>query len=176
MRTMPRGFATLMTILVPAFAALVLIACGEAAPSSSSAVATHGATPTAVAHNHFTVGQTVTVQGWNIIVNSVSETDGSATGDLAPPAGDIYLVVDLTMKNVSSASQDANLFDWNVRDATGTKAQLGTLLSAADISGTVESGSQTHGQLVFEVPTSQHSFTLEYAPLFTLEAVWDLSV
>lgn len=175
MRKMSRIFALLVAQLL---AAALILACGSAATDTGNAgaVATKGATPTAVVHSHFKVGQVVTVSGWNITVNSVSETDGSATGDLAPPAGDVYLVVDVTQKNVSAQAQDANLFDWNVRDATGTKAQLGTLINAADISGTVESGAQTHGQLVFEVPTGQHSFTLEYAPLFTLAAVWDISV
>lgn len=169
--------ARLVAVLVLVVSLVVLLACSSGADtgSGSGAVATSGATPTAVAHQHFKVGQVVSVSGWNITITSATLTNGTAD-DLPPPDGKTYLVVDVVMKNVSSANQDANLFDWNLRDSTGQAAQLGTLSSAADITGTIESGAQTHGQLVFEVATSDHTFTLEYAPLFTLAAIWDISV
>lgn len=66
----------------------------------------------------------------------------------------------------------------SLRDATGQKYTEDIVTFATPPDGTVPKGSKTRGQVVYQVPTDQHTFTLTFQPdlLSSGVVVWNLSV
>ncbi|HEY7127688.1 MAG TPA: DUF4352 domain-containing protein [Ktedonobacterales bacterium] len=164
--------------LVPLFIA----ACGgtdsgnggtaNAAPTATSAPA---ATPLP---GHHGVGEQVAVgTTWMVTVNGVKTSKGGSFS--TPDAGNIYLVVDVTVTNVSSEKQPvSSLLSFTLKDTAGKEYDESI---APDVGkppdGDVEANNQLKGQLVYEVPTDQKLFNLTFISdlLGTDMAVWDLS-
>ena len=127
---------------------------------------------------HHKVGEQVRVGDWAVTINSAMLNAGDEFN--SPKAGYTYLVFDATFKNVSSNAQTmSTLGQITVKDSTG-QGYTETIATFAKASpgGTVEPGGQTRGEVVFEVPTSQHQFTFAFQPdLFnTTQAIWDINV
>lgn len=99
--------------------------------------------------------------------------------DPKPPGDDTYLLITLTMKNVSSSQQLANSADYALRDLQGNDEATALLFSAKNFSDTLLPGAQVHGTLNFTVPERVHAFTLTYTPAanypLTTLAEWDIS-
>lgn len=166
--TFNKRFA-LWGVLLLSWVAGVIIACG-----GSSSVATNppaaGATGTvagsgmgAASHK---AGDTVKADAtWTVTLNAVTTSQG---GQYDPPAaGHDYLVVDATLKNTSAQSQTASsLLMFDLKDATGQKYTVTIAPSVATASpdGAVEAGGTLRGQVVYEVPSDQHQFTLLFTP------------
>jgi hypothetical protein len=149
---------------------------------TAPAATTSAATPTSTAPaqtGHNKVGDQVKVGNtWVVTVNSVKTSQGGSFSQ--PKAGNIYLVVDVTVKNVSNAQQPvSSLLSFTLKDSTGQKYDESI---APDVGtppdGEVAAGAQLKGQLVYEVPTSQKQFTLTFIGdlLGTDQTIWDLSV
>jgi hypothetical protein len=147
--------------------------------SIDTAVATtsSGNTP-APSTQHFIVGQVVKVGDiWNVTVNSVKKSPGDAISQ--PKSGNIYLIIDVTMKNVSTQEQNvSSLVSFSLQDSTGQK-YTETITDLSDIhapDGKVEAGALLRGQLVYEVPASLHAYMLSFQADFLSagQTTWDI--
>ncbi len=141
------------------------------------ATGTTGNTPV-TSTQHFTVGQVVKVgDTWDVTVNSVKTSRGDQYS--APKSGNTYLIIDLTMKNISSQEQNvSSLISFDLKDSTGQK-YTETITTMSDIhppDGKVEAGAPLRGQLVYEVPTSIKDYTLSFQADFTSsgQTIWDI--
>jgi flagellar basal body-associated protein FliL len=141
------------------------------------ATGTTGNTPV-TSTQHFTVGQVVKVgDTWDVTVNSVKTSRGDQYS--APKSGNTYLIIDLTMKNISSQEQNvSSLISFDLKDSTGQK-YTETITTMSDIhppDGKVEAGAPLRGQLVYEVPTSTKDYTLSFQAEFTSsgQTIWDI--
>lgn len=148
-------------------------------PAAGNTPASNGVTPTSqTTTGNGKVGQAVQAgPNYAVTVNSVKTSSGDSV--FSPKAGNTYLVIDVTVKNTSSSSQDvSSLINFELQDSTGQKyteafTDIGT---PPDQTG-LAPGGLIRGQLVYEVPTSMHQFTLSYVDLLgdgTL-ATWSLT-
>lgn len=155
-----------------------LIACGDAA-SNSGAVVTGTAT-SAPAAQHFKIGQVVKVgDTWAVTVNSIKKSQGDEFSK--PGNGNMFLVVNVTVHNISAKEQDiSSVVNFKLKDSEGTEAQIGILTTGTSPApdGKVAAGDKDKGDLVYEVSASQKSFTLAFESdiLSSGQTIWDLSV
>ncbi len=173
-------------VLLFAVLALIgsLLACGESSPANTgtsvNSSSSSGSTPTGAPAQHFKVGQTVKVgDTWQITVDSAKTSTGSEFNK-PQKSGDVFLVIIVTMKNLSSQEQTvSSLAQWTLQDSTGQKYD-GTIDTdaGASLDGKVEAGSLLKGSLAYEVPASMKSFTLAFEADLTAagETIWDISV
>ncbi len=174
--TQPFRFAFLVCLLL-------LAACGSSAtntgtavtPTPTSAASTPTPTPTP---SHFKVGQVVKVgDTWQVTVNSIKTSQGSEF--TKPKTGNIFLVVDVTLKNISPSEQQAYSAQFTLRDATGQEYNE-TFFDSQYVppNGKVEAGSPLRGQISYEVPTSQKHFTLAFVASFGApgQTIWDITI
>ena len=123
------------------------------------------------------IGKPVVVNSdWTVTLNNVSTSQGTQLDQ--PKAGHILLVINVTLKNTSSAVQKAStLVQWALKDSTGQTYNQDILFGAGP-DGTVGAGSVIRGNIAYEVPTSAHSFTLQFVPNIgsTDLAEWNVSI
>lgn len=155
----------------------VIMACGASSDNSGSV--TTGGSSSSSSSQHFKVGQQVKVGStWVVTVNS-AQTHGATDMDQLK-SGDTYLVVDVSLKNVSSQEQDlSSLAQFTLKDATGQSyTETITTFANQPPDGKVEAGSISRGQMVYEVPTTQKSFTLAFEADIVSggETIWDISI
>jgi len=155
--------------------ALVMLACGGGGNSGS---ADNGSSSPAASSQHFKVGQQVKVgDTFDVTVNSVTKNAGS---DLDQPgSGNVYLIVDVTLKNISSAEQDvSSLVQFTLQDATGQKYDETITTFTTPPDGKVEAGALLRGKIAYPVPSAQHKFTLAFEADITStgQTTWDLSI
>lgn len=152
--------ACLAVVLIAAIALTVIVLRG-----SSSADAT--------------IGDVVTAGTWNVSVNSVTSNRGNGSLN-APQAGDVYLVIDITLKNTATTSQKSStLGQWKLSDAQEHIYDEDIFYSARSPEGSVAPGQQVHGPIAYEVPQNIHSYTLQFMPNAgdTADLVqWNLSI
>lgn len=167
----------LLAILPPA--AVVLLACGgsSAVNSGTSVGSSSTVGSTSSAPQHFKVGDQVKVgDAFVVTVNSFKTSAGDQFDQ--PKAGDEYVVVDVTVKNVSAQEQDiSSALNFTFNDSTGQKYDETFAGSGTPPDGKVELASQLRGQLTYEVPASQHSFNLAFQADVVSggETIWTLS-
>lgn len=158
--------------LVLAFVVLVLLACGEASPGNSgSTIDKTAASATSAPAKVFKPGDPVNVGStWLVTIGSTSKP---APDDFNQPgAGNEFVAVEVTMKNLSSQPQDsAPTTDWILRDQQGTQVSTNDMDDFDSSSpaypaprGTIPAGQQVHGYLVFQVSTTSASYTLTFQP------------
>lgn len=155
-----------------------LLACGSSSDNTGTAT-TPGAT-TAPA-KHFKVGDTVKVgDTWQITVNGVQALTNDGDFNKPQKADDVFLAVDVTVKNISSSEQNiSSALNFSLKGADGTKYNQTILTSQpAAPDGKVEAGDQDKGDLAYEVPASVKSFVLSFQAdiVSSGETQWDLSV
>ncbi|MBX5449972.1 MAG: DUF4352 domain-containing protein [Thermogemmatispora sp.] len=171
---------------------MALLACGESAGSSSSNTGTavtpsstassksSGATATsAPATQHFKVGQAVKVgDTWLVTVLGVKTSDGDEFSH--PKAGDTYLLIDVSLKNLSSSEQEvSSMVNFTLRDSSGQQMDFAIVTSAPKSpDGKVETGEQIRGTLAYEVPRSEHKYTLAFVNdlLDSGQTIWDITI
>jgi hypothetical protein len=122
-----------------------------------------------------TIGKAVQVgDTWVVTVNSVKTSQG--TEFITPKSGDTFVVIDVTLKNISASVQHASgLIQWSLRDDSGQRMQVS--LMGSDPGGTVTAGNLVRGQLSYEVPVNQHHFVLQFVPDFSGDvAEWNVTV
>lgn len=170
-----------MKRFTPLFALLLivtaLLACGES-NNTGTATSNSSKTDTKPAQ-HFKVGETVKVgDTWQAIVNGAKTDDGGQYSALK--SGDTYLVVDVSLTNLSNKEQNvSSILNFTLQDSTGQKYNETIDANAgASLDGKVSAGSPLRGSLAFEVPASIHQFVLNFAPDFvgSGQTTWDLSI
>lgn len=107
------------------------------------------------------VGATQTSGAWSITVNSIKQT-ASGNEFEVPKAGDEFILINMTALNTGSSPSDMNIFDFTLRDASGTSYDSTIIDVAHDPSGTVVGGQKVRGDLTYEIPKSVHSVTLQF--------------
>jgi hypothetical protein len=67
---------------------------------------------------------------------------------------------------------------FTLKDSTGQKYDESLSAGVTTPDGTLTAGDVLRGQIAYEVPTSMHSFTLDFQADFTSSGatIWDLSV
>ena len=169
----------LLTLAIVGVVALVIIACGAASDTASnSGTTTSGGTSSTTKSQHFKVGQQVKVGDTYVVtVNSVKTDAGDDV--FKPKDGNTFLIVDVSVKNVSSKEQTlSSLLQFTLKDSSGQKFNETIVSNATAPDGKIAAGDVTKGQLAYEVPAAQKSFTLAFeADVFSGgQTTWDLSV
>lgn len=135
----------------------------KSTPSSSSAhqqlitqvVRRPSPQPTLVIH---AIGKPVVVDStWTITVNGVKTNAGDPFS--MPGAGNIFLVIDVTVKNTSTHFQDmASGIQLVLKDSAGQ--QFGETITdfATPPDGSIKFGKFLRGQLAYEIPATAHTF------------------
>jgi hypothetical protein len=133
---------------------------------------------TQVPHTH-PIGKPVQVgDAWIVTVNSVKTRAGGECSQ--PKGGYTFLVVDVTLKNITSSRPNASsVMMFTLKDQTGqryTETMTGCTKASPD--GMVKSGNLLKGVMVYAVPSSMHTFTLAFEPrcLTTEMTEWTLTV
>ena len=105
------------------------------------------------------IGKPVVVDStWTIIVNGARTSLGDAFS--TPAAGDVYLVVDVTVKNTSKHFQD--MLSGNqlvLKDSTGQQYREAITDFATPPDGSIKPGGSQRGQLAYEMPATMHTFS-----------------
>jgi hypothetical protein len=173
---------------------LILAACGESTTTASSTPtkpAQPTATPTVAAPGHYKLNETVKIYfAWEITITKASAMDkntlSSGLEQVPSQPTDKFLILDLSVKNpgIVDKSFDSNQFTLKTSDHQQIKP--GPILSdpvKRPPDGTMAAGDTTAGDLVFEVPKTEKSFTLQYeGPPATSKSpdptlfVWDISI
>ncbi len=163
-----------LSILALVLTAVGILACGEASTTATTVTGTVTSAPQA---KHFKVGDQVKVGYWVVTLNSVKTSAGD---DLDQPKNGQFLILDITFKNTDSATHTiSSIIQFQFQDSTGQKYddQLTILQGVTPPDGDVQAGSQTRGQVVYDVPTSEHAFTFTFTPdIGDNAAVWDISI
>ena len=112
---------------------------------------------------------------WQVTVGNITTSDGDAISQ--PNAGNVYLQIDVTLKNISDQTQTASsVLMWNLTGASGNQYDPALLTSATSPDGDVGAGQSLQGTLVYEVPQSATSFTLGFtSDLDSTPVEWDIS-
>ena len=104
------------------------------------------------------IGQPVVVDStWTIIVNSVKASSGD--GFSTPAAGNVYLVVDVTVKNTTKHFQ--YMLSGNqlvLKDSAGQQYRETITDFAMPPDGYIRPGGALRGLLAYEIPAPVHSF------------------
>jgi flagellar basal body-associated protein FliL len=109
------------------------------------------------------VGQPVQAgSNWVVTITHVKATTSSA---FPPKAGNTYLEISLTLKNVSATKQIvSSLLQFNLTGSGGSKYT--EALTDTNIhqppDGDIKAGQTLNAQMAFEVPQAQHSFVLTF--------------
>ncbi|MGZ3600504.1 MAG: DUF4352 domain-containing protein [Ktedonobacterales bacterium] len=160
---------------VVVLAAVVFLACGSG--SANTGTTTTGGTSSSGA-KHFKVGDQVKVGDTYVVtVNSVKTSNGDDFSK--PKSGNTFLVVDISIKNVSSKEQDlSSILQFTLKDSTGQKYEETILSGATAPDGKLAAGDVVKGQIPYEVPTAQHSFTLAFEAdiISSGQTIWDLKI
>jgi Domain of unknown function (DUF4352) len=115
----------------------------------------------------YKVGKTAQVSSWSLTVNSAKTSYGGPYDSLKP--GNIFLVVDVTVKNGTGSSQNvSSAVNFKLNDSTGQGYDETFMTGAKAPDDTaLRDGAKLRGQLVYEVPKSMKQFTFTYQPDFT---------
>jgi hypothetical protein len=159
--------------LVLAFA---LTACGGSAANNGAT--TTGGNAAGSTQKHFKVGDQVKVGDTSIVtVNSFKTAQGDEF--TKPKSGNMFVVADVTLKNVTNAEQDvSSVLNFNMKDSTGQQYTETYLTDATAPDGKVEAGGLLKGQLAYEVPASQHDYNLSFQAdiVSSGQTIWDLHI
>jgi Domain of unknown function (DUF4352) len=172
-------------------ALVILIAIIAAAGSHGTLTTnTDQSTPTSQATNQATnvptsqpttasqtgkIGDTLSNSVWSVTLNSVKKNQGDQV--FIPSVGKIYVVVDVTLQNLSSSPQVSSSFlSFVLQDSTGQAYNEAFTDIGKPPDGTLQPNSKLRGQLVYEVPTSQHDFTFQFQDTNGSNGTWTFSV
>jgi hypothetical protein len=105
------------------------------------------------------IGKSVVVDStWTVTLNGAR----TSLGDIfsTPGSGNVYLVVDVTVKNTSKHFQD--MLSGNqivLKDSTGQQFREAITDFAIPPDGTIKPGGSQRGQLAYEIPATMHTFS-----------------
>jgi Domain of unknown function (DUF4352) len=124
------------------------------------------------------VSEPVTVGNiWKITINSVKPISG--TDFIKPKSGNTFLLVDVSMTNISSKEQEASsAMMWHLRDSTGQEYTETVMGDNKPPDGKVEAGAPLCGTLAYEVPLTVKQFTMGFEADIVAggQTVWDLTL
>jgi hypothetical protein len=155
--------------------AALLAAGGHAVQNATNQASTEIATaatglPTQQPSEQNAAGKPIVASDtWTITLNSASTSTGSDF--IKPKSGNIFLEVNVTLKNTSSSSQTASsLLMFSLIDGTGQKYDESFGVGTPP-DGAVAAGGLLRGTIAYEVPQSVHTFTLQFQPDITSSTI-----
>jgi hypothetical protein len=182
-----KGHKKLLIVIAVVLFAFIVFAIGAIAAGGSSTTDTAKPQQTTTApapqqtqpqQQSPVVGKAYDAGNWQVTVNGTSTSMGNEFEH--PKAGNQFLIVHVTMKNTSGSTQDASsLLYWSLKDSAGQKYNQTILTDAkASPDGKVADGGTIAGDLVYEVPASQHSYTVQFTPDLGSDTLveWTLNV
>lgn len=94
-------------------------------------------------------------------------------------AGNVYILVAVTLKNTSSKEENvSSLLQFHLHDAAGNQytERINTNVTAPD--GKLEPGDSLKGTLTYEIPPSTHQYVFAFEPdiVESGQTQWDLTV
>lgn len=174
--------ATLPAFTLLGVLALVIMACGDTTANTGTSVGSSSGgnsnTTSSNTSKHFKVGDQVKVGDTYIVTINSFKTDPGDEFD-KPKSGNKFVVIDLTIKNISSDEQDLSTdLQCTLKDSTGQKYDQTILSDATDPSGKLAAGDIVKGQAAYEVSAAQHNFTFAFEAdiISGGQTVWDLHV
>ena len=176
----------LFFVLCSVLMSVLLAACGSTDNNTGTKTSTSAPTATPAAtvgvSSHFHVGDEVTVGStWKVVVNSIKSNPGD--GQVYIPKNGVYVIVNVTLHNVSNAEQTISSFaNFTMKGIDGTRydetfaSGLAGVSSAPD--GKVEAGGLLKGDFIYDVPTSATKFIFAFVPdaFSGGQTLWDLSL
>ena len=108
------------------------------------------------------IGVSLSSGNWLATVNSVKSSQGSQY--VPPKAGNIYLLINATMKDTDVSNHTISIIAFSLRDDQGNSYPYAYVPDVQELSGDVVAGQQLRGYLIFQVPKSLHTFTLQFNP------------
>ena len=126
---------------------------------------------------HHQVGQVVKTDKWNITVNKAVSSQG--TDFMKPKDGNVYLEIDVTMKNLTNETQNvSSLVMWDAKSASNGQKQNVAISDKPSLDGKVEAGGSLTGTLTYEVPANVNKYTLSFAGgmLDNSLELWDIAI
>lgn len=173
-----RRFRMVFGMCVVVAAAVVFLACGSGSANAGATTTGSSSNTSSSTDKHFKVGDQVKVGDTFVVtVNSVKTSDGDDFSK--PKSGNTFLVVDVSIKNVSSKEQNlSSLLQFTLKDSAGQKYSETILVGATPPDGKLAAGDIVKGQIAYEVSAAQHSFTLSFVAdiISSGQTVWDLKV
>jgi hypothetical protein len=114
---------------------------------------------------------------WNVSVANARATTGDSVASSALAPGSTYLVVDVTVQNVTNSAHDfAGYIDFTAKDGNGAIYKTTYFPGATPPDGTIGANASLSGSIAFQVPASQHTFTLIYNDAIYGTQQWTLNV
>lgn len=109
------------------------------------------------------VGETVQRGNFELTVHSVTDPYEVSEDSFAPQSGDRWVLIDVSLTNISSESQDYGPYDFKVRDADNYEYDV----SFVDLDQELNSGSllpneTIRGQIGFDVPAAAQLVRVTY--------------
>ena len=124
-----------------------------------------------------TIGQATPIGLWQVTVNSATTSKGDHA--FAPHSGKIFLIVDVTVQNDGSDPQlvSSGLM-FILKDGTGQAYNETITDIGKPLDGTVQAGDKLRGQMIYEVPAGEHSFTFQFqdSTYYANVGMWNLRV
>ncbi len=110
------------------------------------------------------IGDVISTSSWTVTVNNITSSQGN--GFLySPQAGDVYMVIDITLKNNATTAQTSSTpRQWKLSDAQGQAFDEDIFYSNHSPEGSIAPGRQVRGPIAYEVPRTIHSFILQFMP------------
>jgi hypothetical protein len=164
--------------------AVVLAASSKNASNTTVSNPTAGATtaptsaPTQQAVAHHQVGDAITTAGWQVTITSARAYDGNPAQFDIPRAGDTFLVVKGTFKNLTSQAQPlSTLLFFTLQDTQGNIYAEAVLNSVHAPDSPVLPNENAQGEWGYEVPASIHTFVLIFSDdLGHTTFIWDITL
>jgi hypothetical protein len=193
MQPSPKKRRTWLWIIVGIVALIIFYQIGQAAlsqtststppaatqaPAGNTPAATQppAVTPTPTSSVN-TIGKAVVVNAdWTVTLNKVSTSKGTEFD--TPKAGNIYLIVNVTLQNTSGQNQHVStLAPWSLKDESG-QTYTQDIFYGNGPDGTVAANGKIRGNIAYEVPKSVHNFILQFVPDLggTDLAEWNVSI
>lgn len=113
---------------------------------------------------------------WQVTVNTAGPNQGNDV--FTPKAGNIFVQINVTMKNISNETQTASsLLMWELKGPDGQKYNI-ALSNDTSPDGKTEAGGLLKGTLTYEVPTGTKKLTLNFITSLTDDSIdiWDINV
>jgi len=114
---------------------------------------------------------------WTVTLNTVQRSTGA--GSHTPRSGDIFMIVDVSLKNTSTSSQTTSSRSaFALQNSSTGQAYTEVTAIGGTPDGTVAAGGTIRGKITYEVPQSVHDFTLQCTPDLTSDASaqWHITI
>ncbi|GHO75171.1 hypothetical protein KSD_29420 [Ktedonobacter sp. SOSP1-85] len=100
-----------------------MLACGGSSDNTGTSTSSSTTSQTSQQVKHFKAGETVKVgDTWEVVVNSAKTSDGDDY--TKPDAGNAFLIINVTVKNISNKEQDiSSLLNFKLKDKDGTEGK-----------------------------------------------------